>query len=82
MFCCVNSWGRWDDIMLHARFKRQFTAKDIETIARALVSWQYIPPHPNITFQNLHCIMSQIEWFCVIIVNLLTNICTSYKPFV
>jgi len=37
-FCPVFRWGRWDDIMQHAFFKRKLRIDDIITITRAMVS--------------------------------------------
>ena len=33
----IYGWGRWDDILLHGRFKRRLGANDVETIAKAMV---------------------------------------------
>ncbi|XP_071173454.1 chromodomain-helicase-DNA-binding protein 8-like isoform X4 [Mytilus edulis] len=35
----VYGWGRWTDIVSHGRFKRILAAKDVETIARALLMY-------------------------------------------
>lgn len=31
------SWGRWTDILLHGRYKRQLTEQDVETICRTIL---------------------------------------------
>ncbi|KAK3608042.1 hypothetical protein CHS0354_031028 [Potamilus streckersoni] len=33
----VYGWGRWEDILAHARFKRKMTVADVEKIARAMM---------------------------------------------
>jgi hypothetical protein len=35
----VYGWGRWEDILLHGRFKRKLQMKDVQNITRALVSF-------------------------------------------
>ncbi|KAG5848700.1 hypothetical protein ANANG_G00102000 [Anguilla anguilla] len=35
----VYGWGRWKDILLHGRFKRQLTERDVEMICRALLAY-------------------------------------------
>lgn len=30
-------WGRWTDILLHGRYKRQLTEQDVETICRTIL---------------------------------------------
>ena len=38
-------WGRWKDIVSHARFKRPMEEKDVENVAKAIVSYiDYIYP--------------------------------------
>ncbi|XP_064639881.1 chromodomain-helicase-DNA-binding protein 7-like isoform X2 [Lineus longissimus] len=33
----VYGWGRWDEILLHGRFKRKLQMKDVQNITRALL---------------------------------------------
>ncbi|XP_048364586.1 chromodomain-helicase-DNA-binding protein 7 isoform X2 [Sphaerodactylus townsendi] len=33
----VYGWGRWTDILLHGRYKRQLTEQDVETICRTIL---------------------------------------------
>uniref|UniRef100_A0A8C7UH99 Chromodomain helicase DNA binding protein 9 n=1 Tax=Oncorhynchus mykiss TaxID=8022 RepID=A0A8C7UH99_ONCMY len=35
----VYGWGRWKDILLHGRFKKQLTERDVESICRALLAY-------------------------------------------
>uniref|UniRef100_W5MK45 Chromodomain helicase DNA binding protein 9 n=1 Tax=Lepisosteus oculatus TaxID=7918 RepID=W5MK45_LEPOC len=35
----VYGWGRWKDILLHGRFKRQLNEHDVEIICRALLAY-------------------------------------------
>lgn len=35
----VFSWGRWNDILAHGRFKRPMKETDVETICRALLAY-------------------------------------------
>ncbi|KAG9341958.1 hypothetical protein JZ751_018275 [Albula glossodonta] len=35
----VYGWGRWKDILLHGRFKRQLSERDVEMICRALLAY-------------------------------------------
>ena len=38
-FCfLIFSWGRWTDILAHSRFKRPMEEKDVENVAKAIVS--------------------------------------------
>lgn len=41
MLTCVSlcSWGRWNDILAHGRFKRPLKEADVETICRALLAY-------------------------------------------
>lgn len=39
MVCLVFSWGRWNDILAHGRFKRPMKETDVETICRALLAY-------------------------------------------
>lgn len=34
-----SRWGRWKDILLHGRFKKQLTERDVESICRALLAY-------------------------------------------
>lgn len=33
----VSSWGRWKDILSHARCKRRLSERDVETICRVIL---------------------------------------------
>ena len=37
--CVWSRWGRWKDILLHGRFKKQLSERDVESICRALLAY-------------------------------------------
>jgi len=72
----VNSWSRWVDIQKHGHFKHKLEIDDIRTIARAMVSSEFLD-HLSVFITCMPATLAKRVLFLAVSIDMSIRLCLS-----